>query len=139
MSPKSWLTLHNCEIYYLAAVNCHPAIIDLIFTRVHIYPEPGKGSYSSFLSLFILSGLLFTLLPFPTILAEVNIPRWVGGGDLLQIFQPIYFIWVTIYLEALSNNINPLPDGPLCPPCPTTLGLIGPRKKEKKFGFDDVS
>ncbi len=27
---------------------------------------------------------------------------------------------------------------PFAPPCPTALGLIGPRKKEKKTGFDDV-
>ncbi len=43
MLSGSWLTPHNCEIYYLAAVNCHPAITDLIFIRVNIYPWPGEG------------------------------------------------------------------------------------------------
>jgi hypothetical protein len=28
---------------------------------------------------------------------------------------------------------------PFAPPCLEALGLIGPRKKEKKTGFDDVS
>jgi len=28
---------------------------------------------------------------------------------------------------------------PCAPPCPTALGLIVPRKKEKKTGFDDIS
>ncbi len=36
------------------------------------------------------------------------------------------------------TDFKPFPDGPFCPPCPTALGLIGPRKKEKKSGFDDV-
>ncbi len=28
---------------------------------------------------------------------------------------------------------------PFAPPCLEALGLIGPRKKEKKTGFDDIS
>jgi len=46
------------------------------------------------------------------------------------------------FLPAIGNLTllsNPLPSGPFRPPCPTALGLIGPRKKEKKTGFDDVS
>jgi nitrogen regulatory protein PII-like uncharacterized protein len=44
-------------------------------------------------------------------------------------------------IEDLSLLFNPLPDGPFCPPppCQMALGLIRPRKKEKKTGFDDVS
>ncbi len=43
MSTGSWLTLHNCEIFYLLAVNYDPATTDLIFIRVNIYPWPGEG------------------------------------------------------------------------------------------------
>ncbi len=39
----------------------------------------------------------------------------------------------TILLLTLS------PTAPFAPPCPTALDLIGPRKKKKKTGFDDVS
>ncbi len=41
MSSGSWLTLHNCEIFYLLEVNYDPATIDLIFIRVNIYPGLG--------------------------------------------------------------------------------------------------
>jgi hypothetical protein len=51
MSSGSWLTLHNCEISYLSAVHYGPAIAEL----------------------FSLSGSLFTLPPYPKILAEVTI------------------------------------------------------------------
>jgi hypothetical protein len=43
MSSGSWLTLLNCEIFYLLAVNYDPATTDLIFIRVNIYPGPGEG------------------------------------------------------------------------------------------------
>jgi hypothetical protein len=43
MSSGSWLTLYNCEIFYLLAVNYDPATTDLIFIRVNIYPGPGEG------------------------------------------------------------------------------------------------
>ena len=43
MSSGSWLTLHNCEFFYLLAVNYDPATTDLIFIRVNIYPGPGEG------------------------------------------------------------------------------------------------
>jgi hypothetical protein len=42
MSSGSWLTLHNCEIFYLSAVNYDPATTDLIFIWVNIYPGPGE-------------------------------------------------------------------------------------------------
>ncbi len=38
-----WLTLHNCEIYYLTAVIYGPATTDLIFIRINIYLGPGVG------------------------------------------------------------------------------------------------
>ncbi len=43
MSSGSWLTLHNCEIFYSLAVNYDPAATDLIFVRVNISPGPGEG------------------------------------------------------------------------------------------------
>jgi hypothetical protein len=43
MSPGPWLTPHIFEIYYLSAVNSDPAITNMIFIRVNIYPEPGEG------------------------------------------------------------------------------------------------
>jgi hypothetical protein len=43
MSSGSWLTLHNCEFFYLLAVNYDPATTDLIFIRVNIYPGAGEG------------------------------------------------------------------------------------------------
>jgi hypothetical protein len=77
MSSGSWLTLHNCEIFYLSAVNYDPATTNLIFIRVNIYPGPGEGGSRLIFYLFILSGSLFTLGPYPTILAEVTI--YPGG------------------------------------------------------------
>jgi hypothetical protein len=35
--------LHNCDIYYISAVNYDPAATDLIFIRVNIYPGQGEG------------------------------------------------------------------------------------------------
>ncbi len=43
MPSRAWLTLHNCKIFYLLAVNYAPSTTDLIFIRVNIYPGPGKG------------------------------------------------------------------------------------------------
>ncbi len=43
VSSGSWLTLSNCEIYYLSAVNYDPATSDLSFIRANIYPGPGEG------------------------------------------------------------------------------------------------
>jgi hypothetical protein len=44
ISSGSWLTLQNCDIYYLSAVKYDPATTDLIFIRVNIYPGPGEGN-----------------------------------------------------------------------------------------------
>ena len=55
MSSGSWLTLHNCEIFYLLAVNNDPATADLIFIRVNIYPGPGeRGSLLIFLPIYFI-------------------------------------------------------------------------------------
>jgi hypothetical protein len=43
MSSGSWLTLHNCEIFYLLAVTYDTATTDLLFIRVYIYPGTGEG------------------------------------------------------------------------------------------------
>jgi hypothetical protein len=67
MSSRSWLTLHNCEIWYLSAVNYDPATTYVISIMVNIYPRFGVWVYSSLLSPFIWWGSLFTLL------AEVTI------------------------------------------------------------------
>ncbi len=40
MSSGSWVTLHNCGVFYLSVVNYHPATTDLIFITVNIYPGP---------------------------------------------------------------------------------------------------
>ncbi len=41
MLPGAWLTLHNCKINYLSAVDYDPATTDLIFIRVNIDLGPG--------------------------------------------------------------------------------------------------
>jgi hypothetical protein len=43
MSSGSWLTLHNCEIFYLLAVNYDPATKDLMFISVIILPRARGG------------------------------------------------------------------------------------------------
>ncbi len=43
----SWLTLHNCEIYYFSIVNYNPATTGLIFIRVNIYPGQGGGGLTA--------------------------------------------------------------------------------------------
>jgi hypothetical protein len=74
------LSLHNCEIYYLAAVNYYPDTKDLIFIRVNIYPGPGEGGFM--LTCLIYQGHYFILQPYLTALAEV--PNYPGGqGELV--------------------------------------------------------
>jgi hypothetical protein len=46
ISTGSWLTMHNCDIYYLSAVKYDPATTDLIFIRVNIYQAQERGAYS---------------------------------------------------------------------------------------------
>ncbi len=82
------------------------------------------------------------------------LPDWVGFNyyvdfkliePLKNIFQPKkrginQFVWASYTIAGVFlNALNPLPGGPFCPPLPEALGLIGPRNKEKKTGFDDVS
>jgi hypothetical protein len=82
VSSGFWFTLHNCEIYYLSAVTI--ILIPLLQTNFHQDQDLHSGrAYSSFLNKFFLSGSLFTLRPYPIILAEV-----------------------TIYPAALSHNIS---------------------------------
>jgi hypothetical protein len=83
MSSGSWLTLHNCEIFYLLAVNYDPATTDIIFIRVNIYPGPGEGGL-----LLIFQPIHFirvTIYPasFPhNISGGHYLPRGAGGGGL---------------------------------------------------------
>jgi hypothetical protein len=65
------MTLINCEIYYLSAVNYDHAISsDLIFLSVNIYPGPGKeGLTANFFSQFAalpynISFLLFAIFKY---------------------------------------------------------------------------
>jgi hypothetical protein len=55
MATSPWLTLHNCEIYYLSVFNRDTGTI-------------------------ILPGSLFTLWPYPTILEEFPIYPGLGEG-----------------------------------------------------------
>ncbi len=106
ISSGSWLTLHNCEIFYLLAVNYDPATTDLIFIRVNIYPGLGEGGSQLFFQLinFIRVTIYPASLPY-------NISRghyFPGGWEertYRLIFLPINFIRVTIYLMTLSHNI----------------------------------
>jgi hypothetical protein len=82
MSTGSWLTLHNCEIFYLLSVYYDPATTDLIFIRVNIYLGPGEGGSLLTFNPFILSGSLFTLRPYPTILAASLFTQGGGGRGL---------------------------------------------------------
>ncbi len=126
----SWLTLHNCDIFYLLAVNYDPATTDLIFIRVNIYPGPGQGAHSWFFNPFISitpskplmsSGSWLTLHnceifyilavnydPATTdlIFIRVNIYPGPGEGGSQPISYPIHFIRVTIYPAALPHNIS---------------------------------
>jgi hypothetical protein len=43
------------------------------------------------------------------------------------------------YRMGNGQTLTLSPVAPFAPPCPTALGLIGPRKMEQKSGFDDVS
>ena len=76
---------------------------------------------------------------------------WPHNGQLMWGMAPVLACMVVPCQNSLpipiccglfkfSHPISPPPGGPFCPPpCPKALGLIGPRKKEKKTGFDDVS
>jgi hypothetical protein len=92
ISSGSWLTLHNCDIYYLSAVKYDPATTDLIFIRVNIYPGPGEGGLQ-----LISEPVYFIRVTIYPAAFSYNIsrghylPRGPGRGGPLLIFQPIYF------------------------------------------------
>ncbi len=87
ISLGSWLTL---QIYYLSAVKYDPETTDLIFIRVNITQDQGRGAYSKLLNPLILSGSLFTLRPYATMLERFQyLPGEKGGGGCLNpIFSP---------------------------------------------------
>ncbi len=73
-------------------------------------------------------------------------PNFHNKITYVTYFTPLTYLTYLIYLTYLPNlpilfKTNPLPGVPFCPPppCLEALGLIGPRKKEKKTGVDDVS
>jgi hypothetical protein len=92
MSSGSWLTLHFFDIYYLSAVNYDPVTSDLIFIRVSIYPGPGKGGLQLILKPIYFIRVTIYPATFPhNISRGPYLPRRMGGGCFLVIFQPIYF------------------------------------------------
>jgi hypothetical protein len=98
MSSGCWLTLHNCEIYYLLAVTYDPATTDLIFIRVNIYPGPGDGG-SQLISKpinFIRVTIYPTALPL-NISRGHYLPRGTGGGGLQANF-PNHLFYQVHYL-----------------------------------------
>ncbi len=82
--------------------------LQIYFSSGSIFTQgQGRGAHCWFFNPFILSGLLFTLRPYPTILAEVTIyPGGRGEGAYRLIFLPINFIRVTNYLMTLAHNIS---------------------------------
>jgi hypothetical protein len=78
MATGSWLTLNNCEVYYLSVLNRDTVTI-------------------------ILPGSLFTLWPYPPILEEFPIYPGLGEGTFCKFsFQPISFIRVTTVVTPRS-------------------------------------
>ncbi len=92
---------------YLLAVNCDPAIKDLIFIMVNIYPGAGEGGSQLIFKPvhFIRVTIYPASLPY-NINRGHYLPRGQGDGAYRLIFLTIYFIRVTIYLAMLSHNIN---------------------------------
>jgi hypothetical protein len=89
---SSWLTLHNCDIYYLSAVKYDPATTDLIFVRVNIYPGPGEGDLQLISEPVYFIRVTIYPAAFPHNIRRGHyLPGGVGGGGILLIFQPIYF------------------------------------------------
>ena len=76
ISSRSWLTLYNCEIYYLSAVNYDIATTDQNFVRAR---REGLFWY-------------YLLAIFPHNNSRGHLPGGLGGGYLLLIFQPMYAI-----------------------------------------------
>ncbi len=93
MSSGSWLTLHNCEIFSLLAVNYDPATTDLI------YPGPGEGG-----SQLISEPVHFIRVTiYPADLPQ-NISRghyflrWAGGGGFTMANFPNHLFYQGHYL-----------------------------------------
>jgi hypothetical protein len=73
--------LYNCEIYYLFAIIYDPATTDIIFIMVNIYPEPWEGELSDHFLTFLINTIYPSLVPYPTILAEVTVFTRGPGED----------------------------------------------------------
>jgi hypothetical protein len=93
MSSGSWLTLHNCEIFYLLAVNYDPAISDLIFIRVNIYPGSGeRGLQLIFIPIHFIRVTIYPAA-FPHNISRGHyLPKGAGEGADRLISLTIYFI-----------------------------------------------
>jgi len=88
-------------IYYLAAVTYYPAIIDLSFIRVNIYPGPGERGLQLISEPVYFIRVTIYPVAFPHNISRGHyLPRGGGGQvrGLLLIFQPIYFIRVKFTL-----------------------------------------
>ena len=99
MSSGSWLTLHNCEIFYLLAVNNDPATADLIFIRVNIYPGPGeRGSLLIFLPIYFIRVTTYL----PCVLTPQYQKRSLftqgSGGEDIQANFPTHLFYQGHYL-----------------------------------------
>ena len=89
---SSGLTLHDCEIFYLLAVNYDPATTNLIFIRVNIYPGPGEGGLQLISEPVYFIRVTIYPAAFPHNISRGHyLPGGVAGGGILLIFQPIYF------------------------------------------------
>jgi hypothetical protein len=72
---------------------------------VIIYPEGGgKGAFNSFFNPFILSGSIFTLRPYPTILAKVTIypARFI---TLFRLYQGRYSHEALAFVIVKQTNL----------------------------------
>ncbi len=93
ISTGSWLTLHNCDIYYLSAVKYDPETTDLIFIRVNIYPGPEEGDLQ-----LISEPIYFIRVSIYPAAFSHNIsrchylPGGVGRGSILLIFSTHLFL-----------------------------------------------
>ncbi len=76
------MTLHNCKIYYLAAVNYDPEITDLIFIRVNIYPGPGESGGLTADPVYFIRVTIYPAAVPRNIRRGHYLPRWGGGRRL---------------------------------------------------------
>ncbi len=109
--------------FLLEEFSYDPATTDINFIKVNFYPVlGGRGDYctANFWTFFIFyqghslllrpyhTGLLFNNSLY-TLAASAYFPKGPGGGALLLIFKPIYFISVTVQYTpppVLTRNIN---------------------------------